>query len=222
VVDDIRGRLPASDGLIREAGAAWTDMIRASNRVYNSFAHGLVVTAEYSLQRPDVATEAIGEIVPTGTRPPSLHTARLVVARGLLNYNMDFTLNASSSWFQQRRPGMTGSWRDFQVAADAKLRLRDIPDFGTPVLLLAGLWTHLNQRPLGIEIPTFVGTNLNQSGNIGVFQAKLELPTANAAVRIPISFTYSNRTDLLKESDVRAQVGISLNLDSFFADPSKR
>ncbi len=215
VVDDVRGRLPASDSVVREAGAAWTDMLRASNRVYNSFAHGLVVAAEYALQRPDLAAEGEG-------LPPSLHTARLVVSRGLLNYNLDFTLNASSSWFQGRRSGMTGSWRDFQVASDAKLRLRDIPDFGTPVLLLAGLWVHLDQRPLGIQVPTFVGTNLNQSGNIGIFQAKLELPTANAAVRIPISFTYSNRTDLLKESDVRAQVGISLNLDSFFADPSKR
>jgi hypothetical protein len=26
----------------------------------------------------------------------------------------------------------------------------------------------------------------------------------------------------VKESDVRAQVGISLNLDSFFADPSRK
>jgi hypothetical protein len=42
------------------------------------------------------------------------------------------------------------------------------------------------------------------------------MPTANNAIRIPISFTYSNRTELIKESDVRGQVGISFNLDALF------
>ncbi len=222
IVDDTKARLPASDDIIREADAAWRDLLRASNSVYNSFAHGWVVTAEYAFERPDIASAAIGTIVPQGTRPPNLHTARLVLARGLTAYNFDFTVNASASWFQQRRPGMTSLFRDVQFSGDAKLRLRDIPDFGAPVLSLAGLWIHLNQRPLGIQIPTFVGTNINDPGNIGVFQTKLEIPTANAAVRIPISFTYANRTDLIKESDVRGQIGISLNLDSLFADPSKK
>jgi hypothetical protein len=222
IIDDVRGRLPSGDPLIQEAATTWAGMLRASNSVYNSFAHGLVLTAEYSLQRPDIAAAAIADIVPKDVRPPNLHTARLVVARGLVTYNIDFTVNLSSSWFQERLAGMTSFWRDTQVAADVKFRLHDIADFGTPVLSVAGLWLHLHQRPLGIEIPTFVGTKVNQPGNIGVFQTKLELPTANAALRVPISFTYSNRTDLIKESDVRGQVGVSLNLDSLFADPSKK
>ena len=145
-----------------------------------------------------------------------------MVARGLLKYNLDFTLNFSSSWFDEKRPGMTSLWRDVQVAGDAKWRLRDIADFGTPTFLMAGLYMYLNQRPLGFDIPQFAGTKINEPGHLAVFQTKLELPTANAAVRIPISFTYSNRTDLIKESDVRGQIGISLNLDSVFADPGKK
>ena len=226
VVRAVKDQIPATDSdvsqLLRDAANRWRAVLKADNQVYNNFAHGWVATAEYSLQRPDIATEAIDTIVLKGTRPPSLHTARLVVARGLLNYNLDFTLNFSSSWFDEKRPGMTSLWRDVQVAGDAKWRLRDIADFGTPTFLMAGLYMYLNQRPLGFDIPQFAGTKINQPGHVGVFQTKLELPTANAAVRIPISFTYSNRTDLIKESDVRGQIGISLNLDSVFADPSKK
>ncbi|HYL39304.1 MAG TPA: hypothetical protein VEV17_25520 [Bryobacteraceae bacterium] len=225
VVREVKGKIPVADpdvsSVLTEAAANWRDLLKADDRAYNTFAHGWVATAEYSLERPDIATDAVGASVPQGTRPPSLHTARFVVSRGLMNYNLDFTLNFSSSWFDQKRPGMTSLWRDAQVAGDAKWRLRDIPDFGTPILSMAGLYMHLNQRPLGFAIPEFSGTKINEPGNIGVFQAKLELPTANAAVRIPISFTYANRTDLIKESDVRGQIGISLNLDSVFANPSK-
>jgi hypothetical protein len=226
IVQDIKSRIPVSDPelnpILREAAANWRDLLKADDRAYNTFAHGWVVTAEYALVRPDIATEAIGDIVAAGVRPPNLHTGRLVLARGLTAFNLDFTLNFSTSWFQEKRLGMTGTWRDAQVAGDAKWRLRDIPDFGTPVFSMAGLYMHLNQPPLGFAIPQFSGSRINVAGNIGVFQAKLELPTANAAVRIPISFTYSNRTDLIKESDVRGQVGISLNLDSLFADPARR
>ncbi len=225
VVRDVKSRIPIADpdvsAVLRRAESNWRDLLEADDRAYNTFAHGWVATAEYSLLNPNIAAEAVGG-VPQGTRPPTLHTARLVISRGLLNYNLDFTLNFSSSWFGDRLPGMTSLWRDAQVAADAKWRLRDIPDFGTPTFSMAGLYMHLNQSPLGFAIPQFSGTKINEAGNVGLFQAKLELPTANAAVRIPISFTYANRTDLIKESDVRGQIGISLNLDSLFADPSRK
>ena len=58
--------------------------------------------------------------------------------------------------------------------------------------------------------------NRRRPGTLGGFQAKLELPTANAAVRIPILFTSASRTELIKESGVRAQFGLSLNADSLF------
>ena len=226
VVRDVKAGIANADpevsALLRGAANKWRDTLKADNALYNTFAHGWVAPAEYALERPDIATEAVGTIVPAGTRPPSLHTARLVVARGLLNYNLDFTLNFSSSWFDEKRPEMTSLWRNVQVAGDAKWRLRDIADFGTPTFLMAGLYMYLNQRPLGFDIPQFAGTQINEPGHVGVFQAKLELPTANAAVRIPISFSYSNRTDLIKERDVRGQIGISLNLDSVFADPAKK
>jgi hypothetical protein len=41
-------------------------------------------------------------------------------------------------------------------------------------------------------------------------------PAANNTVRIPLSFTASNRTELIKEADVRGRFGVSFNLDALF------
>lgn len=194
----------------------WLRTLEIDDSNYNRFAHGWVITAEYAFQRPDIATEAIDDIVAAGTRPPSLHTGRLIIAKGLPTRNLDFTLNLSSSWFNETRPGIGGRWRDFQAGGQATIRFRQVRSFGAPALSLAGLWLHLAQPPLGFMVPTFNESPINQPGNVGVFQAKLELPTANAAVRVPISFTYASRTELIQESDVRGQIGITLNLDGLF------
>ena len=71
-----------------------------------------------------------------------------------------------------------------------------------------------NRSVFGI---TFNGADIKTRGHIGVFQAKLEFPTANNSMRIPLSLTVSNRTELIKESEVRGQIGVSFNLDSLFA-----
>ena len=54
-------------------------------------------------------------------------------------------------------------------------------------------------------------------GHIGLFQAKLTIPMKGSGVKIPISFTVANRTEVIKETDVRANIGISLDLDSLVA-----
>ena len=77
---------------------------------------------------------------------------------------------------------------------------------------------YLHQEPLGLGLVGFNDAEINKPGHIGVFQSKLEFPTANNAMRIPLSFTYSNRTELINESDVRGQIGISFNLDALFVD----
>jgi hypothetical protein len=199
---------------------AWAAAEAANQDLYYQYAHGLVMSAEYTLQRPDISTEAIGMVVPAGIRPPNLHTGRLLIAKGLPTRSLDFNFNLSASWFAETRPGMSGNLRDVRAGVEGKFLLRTIPSFGVPVLSFSGVWIRLHQPPLGLGV-TIQDENIDKPGNIGVFQTKLELPTANAAVRIPFSFTYANRTELLKESDVRGQIGITVNLDALFANPSQ-
>ena len=201
----------------------WAAAEADNQDLYYQYAHGLVISAEYALQRPDVATEQIDMVVPASIRPPNLHTGRLLIAKGLPNRSLDFNFNLSTSWFSETRPGMMGRLRDIRTGVESKFLLRKIPSFGVPVLSFAGVWMHLRQPPLGLGI-TFQNetiSKINKPGNIGVFQAKLELPTANATVRIPLSLTYANRTELVRESDVGAQIGITVNLDALFANPGR-
>ena len=104
----------------------------------------------YLFDRPDLATEPIGDIVPEDVRPPSLHTARAIYAQGLGRTNLDFTANISASWFSEVRPGMSGRFRDIKAGFEGTFRLRDIANFGAPSLTVAALYVYLHQEPLGL------------------------------------------------------------------------
>jgi hypothetical protein len=197
---------------------AWLAALRADRALQNAVANAPVLTAEYAFERPDLATEPIGTIVPEGIRPPNLHSARAIYAQGLTRTNLDFTANASLSWFDDVRPGMSGSFRDFKAGFAGTFRLRDLANYGAPALSFAALYMYLHQEPLGLSLVAFNDAEINKPGHIGVFQAKLEFPTAKNAMRIPLSFTYSNRTELINETDVRGQIGISFNLDALFVE----
>ena len=179
------------------------------------------LAVEYSLDRPDVAAADIANgIVMAGQRPPDLSTMRLIYAR---NYQpMVLTANAELSWFNKTLPGMSGAFRDWQISAAATFLLKEIPNFGRTTLTFAGLIGDLHQQPLGFDylVPLVSDPTMTQKidlkGPIRAFNARLEFPTANKSVTIPLSFTYANRTDLNKETDVRGSLGITVRFDSFF------
>ena len=54
-------------------------------------------------------------------------------------------------------------------------------------------------------------------GHIGFLQAKLTIPIKESGIKVPLSITASNRTELIKEKDVRGSVGITLDLDTFLS-----
>jgi hypothetical protein len=208
---------PGSDALKR-LHASWLSALKAFQKEQNAVLNAPVLTVFYTYQKPDLATaKTATSIVPAGIQPPNLHTAGLIYAQGVSSRNLDIVANASASWFDDTRPGMPGSFRDFRTGIQATFRLREIPNYGAPSLSFAGLYAYLHQQPLGLGIVAFNNTQIREKGHLGLFQTKLEFPTGKNAVRIPISFTYSNRTELIKESDVRGQIGISFNLDQLFS-----
>jgi hypothetical protein len=54
-------------------------------------------------------------------------------------------------------------------------------------------------------------------GHIGFFQAKLTIPLKDSGVKVPLSVTASNRTELINEKDVRGSIGLTLDLDTFMS-----
>ena len=183
------------------------------------------VALEFSWDRPDVAKADIANgIVRKGERPPNVATARVIYAK---NYEpLILTANAEASWFHETFPGMNGNFRNWQISGAATFVLKEIPNFGKATLSFGGLMGDLHQQPLGFDYvvplvsdPTRT-EKIDLAGPIRAFNTRLELPTANKSITIPISFTYANRTDLQKESDVKGSIGFTLRFDSFF--PAKQ
>ena len=48
-------------------------------------------------------------------------------------------------------------------------------------------------------------------------QAKLTIPLEDSGVKVPLSITASNRTELIDEKDVRGSMGLNPDLDTFMS-----
>jgi hypothetical protein len=193
-------------------------LIKANQALYNGLAHSPTFSIEYSLDRQPMvqamisgtgsATTATTSLMNT----PDLHTARLIHAWGY------YTVNASASFFGQKTAAMPDVWRDLQFGAKI-----DIPFSGIANVVnkgtfeLSGLFVNLHQMPLGINLMVN-GVSVTQPGKIGLFQAKYNIPTGNSSgFQVPISITYSNRTDLIKESSIQAGIGITWDMSKLVA-----
>jgi hypothetical protein len=55
------------------------------------------------------------------------------------------------------------------------------------------------------------------SGDIATGQLKFTIPIRNTGIRFPLSFTFANRSDLVKERFSRANFGVTFDLDKIFA-----
>lgn len=59
-----------------------------------------------------------------------------------------------------------------------------------------------------------------EKGNISIGQVKLSVGSGSN-IKVPISVTYSNRTELITKPTWRGQIGISYDFDSLFSKPTK-
>jgi hypothetical protein len=93
------------------------------------------------------------------------------------------------------------------------IRMGSAETVGAFVFSVAGKYTRQFENSFGDEgimIP-------NTKGTIAVGQFKLLVPVKGSGAKIPVSVTFANRTELIKESVVRANVGITYDLDTIFA-----
>ena len=147
---------------------------------------------------------------------PNLSNINLIAEFPLIKRSQ-LALNASTSVFTSLPAGSTsGAIRDYRVSGQTDIPLPELPQLGKSTLSLSGLFLSLLEEPLGQ--PLLVnGVAESRKGNIRLFQATLSVPIKGAGVKIPLSITASNRTELIKESDVRGTIGITLDLDSLFS-----
>ncbi len=169
-------------------------------------------------KRPLFALEYVGART---TDLPHTSTLRFI-AEGQWGPRVDLTANAAFT-FQHERPeasplpaDVTGR-RDVQVGGQMDVplgslqkRLSTGSGIGAPVVAVA----FLSQKLTGRAAVAFAGSTFAvEPGWIHALQAKVSVPVKGSGLKIPLSVTYSNRTELLKEKNVRGQIGITFDMD---------
>jgi hypothetical protein len=201
-----------SPARIAQATSAWANYLRTQAAVYQQLARSPILTIEYSLSRPpvqDVQADVSAE-APVAD-PPDLSAATVVFVRPFIGAS-DMTLNASASFFNDAVSGGDGRMRDWQAGAKLDIPLNGVFGLTRSRLTFAALYMRLRQPPLGIPV-TVNGVSVEQTGPLGFLQARLQLPMGDNGVSIPISVTYASRTELVKEQEIRGNIGLTLDFD---------
>lgn len=131
----------------------------------------------------------------------------------------DLTFNASLTIFNKKPvplPGainQIGRMRDFSFAGQFDIPFGSVREAGQFVLWGSGKYQRLME-----DSTTQAGTVIpNTSGDIAVGQFGLRIPIKGLGIKFPISVSFANRTELIKEKEVRANFGFTFDLDTIFA-----
>ena len=152
---------------------------------------------------------------------PDTSTLRFI-AEGQWGSRVDLTANAAVT-FQHAgsvslpAPADIGGRRDVQIAAGLDVPLGSLErrvaagsGIGAPVLGVAFLSQQLTRR----AAVSFGGdTFTTDPGWIHIVQAKVMVPVKGSGVKIPLSVSYANRTELLKEKEIRGHIGLTFDMD---------
>jgi hypothetical protein len=170
--------------------------VKERHEVLSALASGALVSIEYTNDRP--------------VRAPLTSNIRLV---GEVGGTVDLTGNASMTFFDQKPVGVTSSVRDAQFSGQLDVKFGSADSVGAFVFSVAAKYLYQFENSFnddGFMVPSTKGAT-------AIGQFKLLVPVKGSGVKIPVSVTLANRTELIKESVVRANVGITYDLDPVFA-----
>ena len=164
--------------------------------VLKGLANGVLASLEYTNDRP--------------IKAPHTSNVRLI---GEVGGTVDLTGNASLTFFDQTPIGATRSVRDVQFSGQLDIKMGSADDVGAFILSAGAKYVRQFENSFsddGVMLP-------NSKGTIAVGQVKLTVPVKGAGIRVPLSVTFANRTELITEHIVRANVGVTYDLDTIFA-----
>lgn len=181
-----------------------TDVATAAGDIYDYALKGTLATIDWTTKRdavlPDLYT--ITGVVETSLGPRRKH---------------DLTLNSAVSFYQTGIQQTSRRFHDYSVTTQYDIPLGSI--WNLPLVVsFAGRYEYIpnDAGTAGAKVSASPVAAMPK-GHMGVFQAKLIIPVKGTGVRIPISITAANRTELIKEREVRANFGITFDLDAALA-----
>ena len=145
---------------------------------------------------------------------PDTSNFNFIAEKGTVG-RIDLTFNASLNMYNKRptAPNVKRI-RDFVFAGQFDAPLREISGVGLPVFSIAGRYERTTGDAFALD-----GTLVpNTKGDVGSLQLKFMLPIKGTGIRLPFSVTFANRTPLIREREVRANLGFTFDLDRLFAN----
>jgi hypothetical protein len=161
---------------------------------------------------------------------PDLYTATGIFEAALgASRKTDMTVNVAASFYRSQPAGASHSFKSFDLTAQLEHPLGSILLLPSVTAALSGRYSYLpNDTVASNAISSSAGTvaaattAVAPKGNIVVVQAKLTVPITGSGIKVPLSVTASNRTELIQEADVRASFGFTFDLDTFVTALSSR
>jgi hypothetical protein len=207
---------PAVTKALDEYVAQVATLEKGIDEIYKYAAQGQLATLDWTTKRDP--------------KQPDLYTLTGVWEIGLGEKRQnDLTLNGAISFYRTEPTGSSHHFKSGELTSqyDRPLGKILIAPF---VLTLAAKYQYLpNETPAstvdavaamasGVATPASSSstTLLAPKGHLAIAQAKLTIPV-KSGVKIPLSVTVANRTELIKEKEVRANFGVTFDLDAVMA-----
>ena len=172
--------------------------LEKKNDLLDKIARGTIFTLDYTNKRE--------------VNAPDTSTFNFIAATGT-GSRIDLTANGSFTLFHSL-PTATlltpkpGRFRDFQFAGQVTVPLKAGLDFW-----FSGRYERLLENATTFTATTIPGTK----GDIAVGQFGLDIPIPGLGMKFPVSFTVANRTELVKEKEIRGNFGFTFNWDTIFS-----
>jgi hypothetical protein len=183
------------------------------------FSFEYTFTNQGSVQLPKSTTQtyAIGTIAPNLSNFNFIYQGSLSKTKS----GLQLTANASATLYTNASSQLKLTpVRDFKLTTELDIPVPALAGFAKSTISLSALYQDLLQEPLGQQV-TVNSVAVSNTGNVVLGQAKWTFAAGTSGISFPVSFTASNRTTLIKETDVKGTVGISYNLDNLFAQKSQ-
>jgi len=158
---------------------------------------------------------------------PTQSTAKFIFSAQPQGFQ--FTANASLQWYDQILQSKASRIRDAQLAMQFDRKFGSSTSEISPTVSAGYYFQYMVDDGLltlpssqlapgtSIPLPGNASELLNTKGAIHLGQVKVTFSVRNTGISFPIALTFSNRTDLIKATDVRGNFGITYDLDSLFA-----
>jgi hypothetical protein len=209
----ISEKIPGGEVTLREFATASTAVQSARQNIFNYVDGSPILTFEYA---NNVAAKAPSSQL----QLPGNSDFKIIFEKGLKGGG-SFATNFSATIFNSKPTGIVANQlRDLQASFQLDVPVNtSFPKIGSVVASFSGKYEHIPSDGLVgmIQGVTPIASDATLKGNLGIGQAKITFPVKGSGIKIPLSITWANRTELIKEKEVRGNIGLTFDLDTIIS-----